>query len=151
MPAFTRLHPPLPWPPGSTPSHHGRPLLPADGYPWYTDVRETLEDPAYSDWYISFKPEGLWSNPKCDSANKSLCSNHFHNQEQSPGYPHGDGDCLAPQCDCGSVPCGFYVFNHSTTTTVKGQTFQDWFINDCESPASQPASSTPPAPALTPS
>jgi hypothetical protein len=77
------------------------------------------------DWYIPFKKEGPWSNPKCDSANKTLCSDLFHNQEQSPGYPHGDGDCLAPACDTGSVPSGFYVFNHSTTTVVKGQTFQD--------------------------
>lgn len=23
------------------------------------------------------------------------------------------------------MPCGFYVWNHSTTTVVKGQTFQD--------------------------
>ena len=79
------------------------------GYPWYTDVRKTLEDPAYSDWYIHFKPEGPWSNSKCDSANKTLCSDLFHEQEQSPGFPHGDGDCTAPSCDCGSVPCGFYV------------------------------------------
>jgi hypothetical protein len=27
------------------------------------------------------------------------------------------------------VPCGFYVFNHSSTAVVKGQTFRDWFIN----------------------
>ena len=56
---------------------------------------------------------------------KIVAQNLFHNQEQSPGYPHGDGDCLAPACDCGSVPCGFYIWNHSTTTKVKGQTFQD--------------------------
>eukprot|EP00911_Craspedida_sp_UC1_P001471 UC1_evm1s1110 len=50
-------------------------------------------------------------------------------QEQTPGYPHGDGDCAAPACDCGSKPCGFYLWNHSSTTVVKGQTFQDWFIH----------------------
>ena len=42
----------------------------------------------------------------------------------------GDGDCTAPHCDCGKVPCGFYVWNHSSTTVVNGQTFQDWFVND---------------------
>ena len=55
---------------------------------------------------------------------------HFFtdNQEQSPAYPHGDGDCGAPNCYCGSnVPCGFYVWNHSSTTVVHGQTFRDWF------------------------
>ena len=51
-------------------------------------------------------------------------------QEQTPGYPHGDGDCAPPGCDCGKVPCGFYLWNHSTTAVVHGQTFQEWFIND---------------------
>ena len=99
-------------------------------YPWYTSVRKTLEDPAYADWYMRFKPEGPWTSKKCDAAQPSLCSDLYHSQEQSPGFPHGDGDCLAPGCDCGKVPCGFYVFNHSTTTVVNNQTFQDWFIND---------------------
>ena len=49
-------------------------------------------------------------------------------QEQSPDYPHGDGDCAAPACDCGTKPCGFYLWNHSSTTVVKGQSFQEWFI-----------------------
>ena len=31
------------------------------------------------------------------------------------GYPAGDGNCAAPACDCGKVPCGFYVWNHSST------------------------------------
>jgi hypothetical protein len=25
------------------------------------------------------------------------------------------------------VPCGFYFFNHSSTTIVNGQSFGDWF------------------------
>ena len=50
-------------------------------------------------------------------------------QEQTPGYPSGDGNCAAPGCDCGSFPCGFYLWNHSSTTVVNGQTFQDWFIH----------------------
>mmetsp|Transcript_9606 Transcript_9606/g.29092 ORF Transcript_9606/g.29092 Transcript_9606/m.29092 type:complete len:392 (+) Transcript_9606:177-1352(+) len=98
-------------------------------YPWYTDIRTTLEDPAYSDWYIKFKPTGPWFSPKCDSAQPTLCSDLYHSQEQTPAYPNGDGDCAAPGCDCGKVPCGFYVWNHSSTTVVNGQTFQDWFIN----------------------
>ena len=31
------------------------------GYPWYTDVRKTLEDPAYADWYFKFVRAG----PSC--------------------------------------------------------------------------------------
>ena len=27
-------------------------------------------------------------------------------------------------------PLGFYVFNHSSTTIVKGKSFQQWFIDD---------------------
>merc|ERR1711934_1128969 len=90
----------------------------------------TLEDPAYADWYIKFKPKGPWYSKKCDAVNKTDCSEAYHCQEQSPAYPHGDGDCGAPNCDCGrNVPCGFYIWNHSSTTVVHGQTFQEWFIN----------------------
>ena len=99
-------------------------------YPWYTSVRAILDDAAYSDWFVKFKPTGPWYSPKCDNNyDPPLCSDYFHMQEQSPGYPHGDGDCAAPACDCGTKPCGFYLFNHSSTTVVKGQTFQDWFIH----------------------
>lgn len=93
-------------------------------YPWYTDVRKTLEDPAYAQWYFKFKPTGPWTSEKCDAAQPTLCSDFYHSQEQTPAFPHGDGDCLAPGCDCGKVPCGFYVWNHSSTAVVNGQTFQ---------------------------
>jgi hypothetical protein len=99
------------------------------GYPWYTSVRKILEDPAYADWFLHFKPQPPWFSKKCDAANASLCSDYYHSQEQSPGFPHGDGDCAAPACDCGAVPCGFYVFNHSSTTVVRGQSFQEWFVH----------------------
>lgn len=104
-------------------------------YPWYTSVRALLDDPAYAPWFIDFKKEGPWFSPKCDNNfTPPKCSDHYHMQEQTPGYPEGDdesdGDCLAPGCDCGTVPCGFYLWNHSSTAVVKGQTFQDWFVND---------------------
>lgn len=36
-------------------------------------------------------------SPKCDNNyDPPLCSNYFHMQEQTPGYPTGDGDCAAP-------------------------------------------------------
>ena len=28
------------------------------------------------------------------------------------------------------MPCGFYVFNHSSTAIVNGQSFQEWFVHD---------------------
>lgn len=99
------------------------------GYPWYTDVRKILEDPAYEAWWFKFKAQPPWFSKKCDEAQPTLCSDLYHSQEQSPGFPHGDGDCLAPGCDCGKVPCGFYIWNHSSTAVVNGQTFQDWFVH----------------------
>ena len=82
-------------------------------------------------WFIKFKPDGPWYSPKCDNNwDPPKCSDYYHMQEQTPGYPHGDGDCAAPGCDCGTVPCGFYLFNHSSTAVVKGKTFLDWFIHD---------------------
>jgi hypothetical protein len=98
-------------------------------YPWYTSVRKTLEDPLYADWYIKFKPQGPYYSKKCDdNYDPPICSDLYHNQEQSPEYPHGDGDCPAPNCDCGKgVPCGFYIWNHSSTTVVHNQTFLQWF------------------------
>jgi hypothetical protein len=57
-------------------------------YPWYTSVRVILEDPAYKDWFTTFtpggsKPGGGWYSDPCDANNRTLCSNAYHNQEQS--------------------------------------------------------------------
>jgi len=50
--------------------------------------------------------------PVCDdNYSPPLCSNLYHDQSQTPGYPHGDGNCLAPGCDVGSVPVGEYLFD----------------------------------------
>jgi hypothetical protein len=55
----------------------------------------------------------------------------FHTQMDTPKPPgqRGYGTCQPPACDCGTKPCGFYVFNHSSDAVVHGQSFQDWFIN----------------------
>ena len=90
-------------------------------YPWYTSVRKTLEDPAYADWYVPFKPVGPWYSDKCDrNYDPPLCSDRYHNQEQSPGYPSGDGNCPAPNCNCGSVPCGFYFVREEVVCSDRG-------------------------------
>ena len=48
-------------------------------YPWYTSVRKTLEDPAYADWYIKFKPVGPWYSDKCDrNYDPPVCSDLYH-------------------------------------------------------------------------
>ena len=55
-------------------------------YPWLENTRKTLDDPAYADWYIKFKPEGPYYSSKCDNNyNPPKCSDYYHNQEQSPG------------------------------------------------------------------
>lgn len=83
-------------------------------YNWAESVRAILDDPIYSPWFIKFKPVGPWISPKCDNNYQPpLCSDYFHMQEQTPGYPTGDGDCAAPACDCGNNPCGFYLWNVS--------------------------------------
>jgi len=100
--------------------------------PWYTSVREKLMDPAYAKWFLTFGPNGPYHVPTCDNNyNPPLCSKYYHDQEQTPGYPRGDGDCAAPACDVGSIPVGEYIWDpRSWNISVKGQTLGQWFIND---------------------
>ena len=46
---------------------------------------------------------------------------------QTPGYPSGDGNCPGP-CDCGAVPCGEYLFDHTNAT------LGDWIVNEIMGP-----------------
>lgn len=95
--------------------------------PWFSTVRAKLQDPAYSGFFLNFVPEGFFPNgsyhvPQCDNNfDPPLCTNYYHDQEQTPGFPSGDGNCSAPGCDCGwpnpdkgilGVPCGEYLFDH---------------------------------------
>ena len=41
------------------------------GYPWYTSVRRILEDPAYDDWWMHFKPSGVPQGLCKETANGS--------------------------------------------------------------------------------
>ena len=81
--------------------------------PWYTSVREKINDPAYSGWFVHNKPggslpDGSFHVPQCDKAfTPPLCTDLYHDLDQTPGFPHGDGSCPGP-CDCGGVPCGEY-------------------------------------------
>lgn len=53
-------------------------------------------------------------------------------QVQTPGYPHGDGDCAPPGCDVGkNLPIGAYLFNPAAANhSINNQTFTEWFIDD---------------------
>lgn len=97
-------------------------------YPWFPSVREKLVDPAYAGWFHKFGSppfsNGTYHVPQCDdNFSPPLCTDFYHSQDQTPNYPSGDGDCPGP-CDCGGVPCGFYLFNHGNSTLRK------WLIDD---------------------
>jgi len=88
--------------------------------PWMTTVREKLEDPAYSGFFLRFKeggsfPNGSYHVPACTG---SKCSAYYHDQEQTPQHPKGDGSCV-DECDCGSLPCGEYLWDHRNGTMLR--------------------------------
>ena len=85
--------------------------------PWYTGVREKLTDPAYQGWFIPFRSSGSTVVPKCTL---DKCSDRYHDQEQTPEYP---SVCKEP-CDCGSVPCGEYLWDH------RNQSLRTWLIQE---------------------
>lgn len=80
--------------------------------PWFSTISRAINDPSHSGWFLPFAPgvkphvatcDNKWSPPRC--------SNLYHDDDQTPGFPHGDGSCPGP-CDCGGVPCGEYLFDH---------------------------------------
>ena len=78
---------------------------------WFTEVREKLV--SHPQWFIPFKKDGPYVNSKCTLGK---CSDLFHSQFQTPEYHSGSvmfGDCLHEHCDCGELPCGWYLWNHS--------------------------------------
>ena len=78
---------------------------------WFSSVRAKLEDAAYAPWFLAFdNASAPFANDACDrNYDPPLCSALYHDQWGAPGYPtpgpSGDGDCAAPNCNCGSVPC----------------------------------------------
>ena len=66
---------------------------------WYSSVREKLDDPAYSGWFVKFKGyKGRSSNnsyhvPACDwygnATHPPKCSGFYHDQAQTPEHPFG--------------------------------------------------------------
>ena len=94
----------------------GRNLVKA--LPWFRTVREKLADPAYSGFFLRFRPPNgtNTSSPRCDDNwSPPRCSPFYHDDWQTPftrGSPGWDSDlrngvCDPEPCDCGSgVPCG---------------------------------------------
>jgi len=93
--------------------------------PWYSSVRTKIGDPAYADWFLKFGANLTYHVPQCDNNyNPPKCTDFYHDQDQTPEYPHGDGSCPGP-CDCGPVPCGEYLWDHRAGTPLR-----DWMINE---------------------
>jgi hypothetical protein len=44
---------------------------------------------------------------------------------ETPGFPTGDGNCPGP-CDCGSNPCGEYLFNYLSNSSG----LADFIVNE---------------------
>ena len=106
--------------------------------PWYGTVREKLDDPAYSGFFLRYNctNSALCSqstNDHCDALNTTLCSTFYHDQEQTPSVPGlpppaprvPDGSCLPSGCNCGSQPCGEYLFDHRN-----GSMLQEWLVKE---------------------
>jgi hypothetical protein len=105
---------------------------------WYSTVREKLEDPDYSPWFMPFNASILNGTaqahvPVCDTAfSPPKCSDLYHDQSQSPSpIPGGDGLCPPSGCDSGSVPSGEYLFDfRSWNVSVRGQTLGEWYLEE---------------------
>jgi hypothetical protein len=77
-------------------------------------------------------PNGNCHVPRCDNNyNPPLCSDYYHDQEQTPGYPSGDGTCAPPACDTGTVPVGEYLFDpRAANVSINGQTYYEWYRDE---------------------
>lgn len=106
-------------------------------YAWFGgSVREKLEDPQYSGFFLKFRPKDKipTHSPRCDHAyDPPLCSELYHSQTLAPkstaqvcsDFSTCDGFCDLGKCDCGKVPCGSYVFDHRN-----GSMLRDWLVNE---------------------
>ena len=92
--------------------------------PWFTDIRNKILDPNYSEWFLRFKEDGPYHSPPCtNTSTSSKCSMFYHDQLQTPQHPNGDGSCI-DDCDCGNgLPCGEYLYDH------RNNTLREWLIN----------------------
>lgn len=91
---------------------------------WYKDVAEKLRDPAYSGWFLHFRPGGAadlgnnsYHSPRCTGR---LCSELYHSQDQTPR----PAECSDGRCDCGGVPCGEYLWDH------RNESLREWLISE---------------------
>ena len=61
--------------------------------------------------------------------NPPICSDYYHDQEQTPQHPTGDGSCK-DACDCGAgLPCGEYLFDHRNGTMLQQWLVQEYILS----------------------
>jgi hypothetical protein len=100
--------------------------------PWFTSVRKKLDDPQFAGFFLKFDPskKGHYHVPDCAAENAMHCSVFYHDQLQTPEVPTADnptpdGSCSYNRCDCGSQPCGEYLFDHRNGTMLR-----EWIVNE---------------------
>lgn len=86
----------------------------------------------FSDEFIANKSNPENHKKMCDdNYHPPRCSELYHDHAQTPGYPHGDGDCGPPGCDVGSVPVGEYLFDpRAANVSIDGQTLAEWYVDE---------------------
>ena len=101
--------------------------------PWFKEVREKLDDPHYSGFFLKFRPNvSTFTDthvPRCADENRQKCSIFYHDQQQTPEVPttsdpNPDGVC-EEYCDCGTQPCGEYLWDHRN-----GSMLQEFLLNE---------------------
>lgn len=108
--------------------------------PWYTEVRELLQNQSYWGWFIPYEgcktDNGDYICKNNETGAIDASSNLYHDQQQTPGWTGGgnggpDGIChndttgnTGKGCDCGAnVSCGEYLWNH------RNSSLQQWFVD----------------------
>ncbi|GMH76557.1 hypothetical protein TrST_g10080 [Triparma strigata] len=91
--------------------------------PWFTSVREILDDPAYSGFFLKFDPDVDAAVPRCAPENQTKCSIFYHDQMQTPAVPtpdnpNPDGSCPETGCNSGLNPTGEYLFDHRNSSLL---------------------------------
>ena len=94
-------------------------------------------------WFLKFKDgiNGSYHVPPCTG---EKCSLFYHDQDQTPEHPKGDGSCVddcrppplrtckhamnvclpASIGDCGDSPCGEYLWDH------RNASLREWLVTD---------------------
>eukprot|EP01103_Thecamoeba_quadrilineata_P004919 TRINITY_DN14791_c0_g1_i1.p1 TRINITY_DN14791_c0_g1~~TRINITY_DN14791_c0_g1_i1.p1 ORF type:complete len:454 (+),score=61.54 TRINITY_DN14791_c0_g1_i1:37-1398(+) len=111
--------------------------------PWFSSVRNILDDPQYSGFFLKFanystvnaRNKTYYHVPACTTQDGvTKCSEFYHDQEQTPEVPslsdrHPDGACQL-YCDCGTVPCGEYLFDHRNGSLLTEWLIKDYILSD---------------------